>query len=259
VRVVSAPFLLVQLSDPHIGARWAGVDPVARLAAAIEAVRALHPGPDAVLISGDLAENAADAEYEQLKGLLAPLDVPLYVLPGNPDDRAALQRNFDVPDPDSELVQYTADLGPLRLVVLDTTRPGDEVGALDAARLAWLDTALGDAPGTATVLAMHHPPIATGIPAMDSIGLPVADRRAFAEVIARHPQVRRIVAGHVHRTVTGIVGGCPVLIAPSTYVQLELDFESGEIGLTDEPAGFALHALVDGELVSHVLPVATTS
>jgi 3',5'-cyclic AMP phosphodiesterase CpdA len=64
---MSRPFLLVQLSDPHIGADWLGADPVARLAAAVDSVRALRPGPDAVLVSGDLTESAADAEYEQVQ------------------------------------------------------------------------------------------------------------------------------------------------------------------------------------------------
>jgi 3',5'-cyclic AMP phosphodiesterase CpdA len=64
------PFLLVQLSDPHVGADWGGGDSVARLAAAVETVRALEPNPAAVLVSGDLADHAVDIEYEQ--GLLKP-------------------------------------------------------------------------------------------------------------------------------------------------------------------------------------------
>ena len=63
---MSKLFLLVQLSDPHIGAEWGGGDPVAMLAAAVASVRALEPEPDAVLISGDLADTAAAAEYEQV-------------------------------------------------------------------------------------------------------------------------------------------------------------------------------------------------
>ncbi|HEX2084614.1 MAG TPA: metallophosphoesterase, partial [Solirubrobacteraceae bacterium] len=115
-------FLLAQLTDPHIGADWGAGDPVARLAAAVEAVRSARVQPDAVLVSGDLTDHAADAEYEQARSLLASLDVPSYVLPGNHDDRPGLRRHFEVGGNDGEPVQYAADLGPLRLVVLDTTR-----------------------------------------------------------------------------------------------------------------------------------------
>jgi Icc protein len=249
------PFLLAQLSDPHIGAEWVEGDPAARLRAAVESVRTIRPQPDALLVSGDLSENGADAEYEQVGELLAPLRAPLYVLPGNHDDRAALRRHFGLPGSDGEPVQYAVDVGPMRLVVLDTTRPGEDAGTLDSARLGWLDAALAATPDTPTLLAMHHPPLSTGVPAWDGLGLPVADRRALGEVVDRHPQVRRLVAGHVHRTITGEVGGRAVLTVPSTYVQTRLDFCLEEIELVAEPAGFAVHALVDGELISHIQPV----
>jgi hypothetical protein len=103
---------------------------------------------------------------------------------------------------------------------------------------------------------MHHPPVLTGIPAWDELGLPDADRRALADVIERHPQVRRLVAGHAHRLMTGGLAGRSVLTVPSTYVQTRLTFGSDEIELApDEPAGFAVHVVVDGELTSHVQPV----
>ena len=41
---VVRPFLLAQLSDPHIGAEWADGDPVAGLAAAVESVRSMSRG-----------------------------------------------------------------------------------------------------------------------------------------------------------------------------------------------------------------------
>jgi 3',5'-cyclic-AMP phosphodiesterase len=248
------PFFLVQLSDPHIGADWTSDDPVARLAAAIESARAVCPRPDAVLVTGDLTDHATDAEYEQVRELLAPLGDPLYVVAGNHDDRRALHRHFGVPGGDGEPIQYTADLGPWRLVVLDTTRPGEDPGALDADRLGWLDEALPRAQ-TPTLVAMHHPPLRTGVPAWDAIGLAEADRQALGEVIAGHPNVRRIVAGHVHRTITAELAGRAVLTVPSTYIQMSLEFGSHELKLADQPAGFAVHMIVGGELVSHVHPV----
>jgi 3',5'-cyclic-AMP phosphodiesterase len=214
------------------------------------------PTPDAVLVSGDLAEHAADAEYERLRELLAPLQAPLYVLPGNHDDRLALRRHFGLSGAGGEPVQYAADLGPLRLVVLDSTRPGEDEGELDADRLAWLEATLAGAPDTPTLVALHHPPLLTGIPAFDEIGFPAADREALGRVVEGHPQVRRIVAGHVHRAISAELGGRSVLAAPSTYVQARLDFGAAEIELSaDDPPGFAVHAWLDGKLVSHVQPV----
>ena len=252
---MAKPFLLVQLSDPHIGATWADADPVAGLTATVEAVHRLPDAPDAVLLTGDLADHAADGEYEIVRDLVGRLGAPVYALSGNHDDRDALRRHFDLPGEPGTPVQYAVGLGPLRLVVLDSQRPGKGRGELDADRLAWLDAELSAEPDRLTIIALHHPPVTTGIEVWDREGLPAADRRALGDVLRRHPQVRRVAAGHVHRTLAGDLAGAAVLAIPSTYVQARLNFESDEIELVAEPRGFAVHALLDGELASHVQPV----
>ena len=204
----------MQLSDPHLGADWGGHDPAAALAAAVESVQALRPRPTPCSCPATSPSTRQDAEYHHVRELLSSIDAPLHVLPGNHDDRAAFRRHFDLPGMNGEPVQYAADLGPLRLVVLDTTRPGEDPGALDEERLSWLDAELAAAPEAPTVLAMHHPPLTTGIPALDAIGLPAEDRRALAAVVERHPQVRRLVAGHMHRTITAVLAGRAVLVGP---------------------------------------------
>jgi 3',5'-cyclic-AMP phosphodiesterase len=252
---MTRPFLLVQLSDPHVGASWVGRDPVAGLRAAVQSVLRLPDRPDAVLMSGDLAEHGADAEYEIVRDLLSQLGAPVHVLPGNHDDRDTLRRHFDLPGAAGAPVQYAVDLGPLRLVVLDSTRPGEDWGELDASRLGWLDAELAGAPDHATLIALHHPPASTGNAAWDEIGLRVPDRLALGEVLERHPHVRRVLAGHVHRPMTSEIAGRAVFAVPSTYAATRLKFNSGEIELAAEPPGFAVHALLDGELASHVQPV----
>lgn len=251
---MTRPFLLAQLSDPHIGADWAGGDPTAAFASAIETLLSMPVRLDALLVSGDLSEHATDAEYEQVREYLAPLSVPVYALPGNHDDRATLRRHFGLPGSADEPVQYSADLGPIRLVVVDTTIPVEVPGALDAERLGWLDAELSAAPEMPTLVAMHHPAHRTGIPAWDEFGLAREDQTAFVEVVARHPQVQRVVAGHFHRTITAELAGRPALIVPSTYAQLRLSFDS-TAEFVHEPPGFAIHAVVDGEVVSHIQPV----
>jgi Icc protein len=250
---VPVPFLLVQLSDPHIGADWNGEDPVAALREVVEAVVALPNRPDAVLISGDLSEHGSAAEYAAVSQTVAAIGAPVHVIAGNHDDRAALRAAFGLPGQDAGPIQWAADLGPLRLVGLDTTIPGQEGGALGTEPLRWLDAELGRAPAQPTLLAMHHPPIATGVAPWDAIGLPPADRAALARILDDHAQVRGVVSGHVHQTVTASIAGRPVLAVPSTYVQAQLNFSAAEIDLAPGwPRGFAIHALVGRELVSYV-------
>jgi 3',5'-cyclic-AMP phosphodiesterase len=249
------PFLLAQLSDPHVsdddGER------ALALAAAVRSVVAVEPAPGAVLVSGDLTEHGSASEYERVRELLSALTMPVHVLAGNHDDREAMRKSFPLPlAAASEDYRYVARCGPLRLIGCDTTRPGRDDGAFGADRLAWLEARLTEDRDTPTIVAMHHLPLPTGIPAMDALGLPRADRVAIDELIAAYPHVGTIVTGHVHRAVVGTLGGCAVFACPSTWIQTRLDLrEPVRLQVVREPPGFGLHVAVAGELVSHLQPI----
>jgi 3',5'-cyclic AMP phosphodiesterase CpdA len=251
---VAKPTLLVQLSDLHVGANENGVDPVPHLEAVVEAVRALPNRPDAVLVSGDLTDDGAADGYRTARELLEGLGAPLHVLPGNHDDRARLRAAFGLSGQADEPVRYSVDVGGLRLVAFDSNVPGQDPGRYDAERLRWLDAELGAEPGRPTLLALHHPPLATGIEEWDGINLEAGQIPLLAEVVARHPQLRAIVGGHLHRVAASALAGVPVLAAPSTYLQALPDYETEGVELMPHP-GFALHVLRDGELASQVQSV----
>jgi 3',5'-cyclic AMP phosphodiesterase CpdA len=248
--------MLVQLSDLHLRAGENGHGPAARLEHAVRHVAALQPRARAVLLSGDLVDEPSSAVYEQAHELLAPLGLPVHAIPGNHDDRDMLRARFGPgPAPAGAPVQLAADCGPLRLVACDSTVPGSERGELGTARLDWLERTLRERPDTPTLLALHHPPVLTGVRVMDAIALAGKDRLALEALLAEHPQVRAITCGHVHTTMTTAFAGRPLLICPSTNSALRLDlrdrddlpFSSNDVGL-----GFAVHTLLDGRLVSHV-------
>jgi 3',5'-cyclic-AMP phosphodiesterase len=241
--------LLAQLSDPHVRVGPDDAGSARALAAAVDGVLALRTPPDAVIVTGDLAEHAAAAEYARVRELLAPLPMPVHVLPGNVDDADALREHFACES------RYAVACGGLRLVACDTTVPGRDDGRLDEERLAWLRAQLAAEPDAPTIVAMHHPPLLTGIPAFDEIGLPAGDRDALAAVLAAAPQVRRVVAGHVHRAAVGALGGCVVVTAPSTNLQARLEIGARSLDFVDEPAGFALHVARGDDVVSHLQPV----
>jgi 3',5'-cyclic AMP phosphodiesterase CpdA len=256
----------VQLSDTHITRRGQRVedrvDTASALMRAIHAVRQLDPVPLAVLISGDLVESGAPEEYAHLRSLLAALPVPTYLMPGNHDDRAALRAAF--PDhaylatrgDPHEPIQYVVDLPGLRLVALDSTEPGASHGSLCPARLHWLSATLAQQPTTPTLLALHHPPYATHIPGMDALALRDG-REAFIELVRAHPQVQRIVCGHLHRSTQAGIGNTVALSAPSTAHQVCLDLSGKHPPrYTLEPPGLLLHVwAISAPLVTHLLPL----
>jgi 3',5'-cyclic-AMP phosphodiesterase len=240
--------MIAQLSDFHL--RDGEEVPDRALAAAVEAVLALRPLPDAVLASGDLADTPTVAEYERVRRLLEPLPMPVHALNGNHDDPGMLEDCFGSPP------SYSVAIGEgMRLVVCDTRLDGSDAGVLGAERLGWLESELAADRESPTILALHHPPVAIGLTAIDGIGLPHADALALAEMLPRFPQVRRVVTGHVHRASFSALAGCPVVTVPSTNIQARLEFGVNEFNMVDETPGFAVHALVDGELVSHIQPI----
>jgi 3',5'-cyclic-AMP phosphodiesterase len=220
----------------------------------VAALVALDPQPDAVLLTGDLTDDGDPRSYARVRELLAPLAVPVHPIPGNHDDRDALREAFaDHPGVAATggFVQYAVDCDGVRVLMCDTLVPGSPAGSFGEERRAWLAGALD---GTPTIVAMHHPPIPTGIAEFDTIGLPAADVAALAELLGGRDEVLRVVGGHIHRVITATVGGVAVTVAPSAWRQAVLDLGPDGRAVVDEgePAGYALHLLTDGgALVTH--------
>jgi Icc protein len=215
-----------------------------------------------VLLSGDLADDPSDAAYEQAHELLAPLGVPIHAIPGNHDGRALLRAHFLPGDaPTDAPVQFAVSCGALRLVGCDTTLAGSDGGAMGDAERDWLEQTLGEDRETPTLLAIHHPPVLTGIRLMDEIALDANDRAALETLLRSHPQVHAVTCGHVHTTMTTSFAGRPLLICPSTNSAICLDMRPLQRVpfSVSQPLGFAVHTLVDGRLVSHVQAVESSS
>src|SRR3954452_24774331 len=82
LRALARPFILAQISDPHLGEPpIGGVKPKKTLREGLAAIAALPNPVDAILVSGDLAEHAAPEEYALAAELIGALGVPFHVLP----------------------------------------------------------------------------------------------------------------------------------------------------------------------------------
>ncbi|MFO1055643.1 MAG: phosphodiesterase [Dongiaceae bacterium] len=250
--------LIAQITDLHIladeGPLMGQVDSAGCLRRAVATLVALDPHPDVILATGDLVDGGSPAEYAHLRRILAPLRAPLFVVPGNHDSRAPLRAAFadDGYLPAAgDFLHYTVEDWPLRLIGLDSTVPGHPGGSLCGERLDWLAARLDEQPQRPTLLFMHHPPFQTGIGHMD--GMALAEPGRLAALLARHPQVERVLAGHVHRAIHGRVGGTPASVAPSTAHQLTLALRPDEEpSFSLEPPGFHLHLwTAEGGIATH--------
>jgi 3',5'-cyclic AMP phosphodiesterase CpdA len=251
--------LIAQISDPH--ARPKGqlyqdtIDSNGDLAAAIRHLNGLDPRPDLVLLTGDVVDEGRGEEYAMARELLAALEIPVFVIPGNHDERQAFRTAFhdhSYLPVEGQLNYVIADRGPVRVVALDVTLPGQHHGAVDDALLAWLKSALLAEAGRPTIIMMHQPPFACGVPYLDLYQCQGGDR--LANIVSAFPAVERIVCGHVHRFMQLRFAGTSLCTAPSTTTTIALRLRSDAMPASyHEPRACLLHHWKgDTGLITHL-------
>jgi 3',5'-cyclic-AMP phosphodiesterase len=238
--------IIAQLSDTHIthvgGKADLKYETATHLQRAVAHLARLPAPPDVVIVTGDCVDSGSVPEYERFRDLLHPLSMPVYVIPGNHDDRVHLQNIFGTQGtkPMAGFVQYVVDAWPVRLIALDTNVPGHPGGYLCAERLCWLEERLAEAPERPTVIFLHHPPFLTGLQVFDQMGLEGAD--AFGAIVERFPNVERVVAGHTHCAMQRRFYGTLAMTCPSTAHQMFLDLQRVErLAVVMEPPAYLLH------------------
>lgn len=218
--------LIAQLSDLHIrpqGQLYQGVvDANRMLSDAIGHLHRLDRRPDLVLLTGDLVDEGLPQEYAAARALLADLQIPYLVIPGNHDHRGHLRAAFadHAYLPQDGPMHYSVDQHPVRIVALDSTVPGLHHGAIAPEGLDWLRATLAAKPHQPTVLMLHHPPFACGIPYMDTYRY--VDDGPLAEVVGAFEQVQLVVCGHVHRLMLRRWAATVACACPSTTTEIAL-------------------------------------
>ncbi|MEO6991790.1 MAG: phosphodiesterase [Candidatus Baltobacteraceae bacterium] len=217
--------ILAHLTDPHVteaGRRYQIVrDTRAHLARAITRINLLAPRVDAVVLTGDLAQNGYPQQYARLRETLNALSVPYFAIVGNHDRREAFRRAFaDRPwlPPAGDPLDYAVDDFPMRLIALDVVAKGSSGGHIDPRKLTWIAARLAEAPHRPTVFLMHQPPLRTGIRYMDAFGF--VGMEAFGALVARYPNVVGVLCGHIHRTRRWAWSGTTVIAARSSAPQV---------------------------------------
>jgi 3',5'-cyclic AMP phosphodiesterase CpdA len=253
---------LAHISDLHLdGSARAS----ARVRLVMDHLRALPEPPDALLVTGDIADRGDASAYREARALLEA-DFPVLPCPGNHDLRGPLRSELlglsadDSVDSsadgsasgsaDGSPVNYARRIGDVLVLMGDSTQPGRGDGALAPETLAWVDATLRDLdPGVSAVLAFHHPPVPVYHPEPDSF--PLRNPGDLAEVVARHPRLVAIVTGHAHTAAASVLAGRPVVLAPAVTWTLVLPPRPDRLDDRDAPPGLAWHTVRDGRVTSH--------
>tara|TARA_R110002072_G_scaffold1114_3_gene9305 strand:+ start:446 stop:1237 length:792 start_codon:yes stop_codon:yes gene_type:complete len=255
---------ILQISDTHIvpeGALVSGrletAEALARLITRINTVRDQIGPIDAVLVSGDLSDDGSAESYDRFKELLAPLDLPLLVIPGNHDAREPMRAAFADQLPLNGPLDWVKQVGDLTMIGLDTLVEGAGNGTLLPQSLSFLKEALAKAKDAPILLALHHPPFPSGIEFMDTIGLTNCD--SLSTVISGHKGPLRIVCGHIHSMMVSDFAGHIAISAPSPCSTVALDLRAdAPVGFMTLEDGCLLHRWDAGFQTIRIGPVAGT-
>ncbi len=225
--------LVAQISDTHILTK-ASDHSAARLRA--DCLRRCvseinRQKPDAVILTGDTVQHGRPEEYALLRELLAPLEAPLYLVPGNRDDKDELRAafsDFAYLPADGEFLQYAVEDHEIRLVGIDSTLKGERKGRFCPKRQDWLDTTLAEQPDRKAILFIHHPPFDVGDHYIGGYRRP-EEAAALETIVRRHSQVAGLLCGHVHWPIEREWAGTAARIMPSVAVDLRKGVDETEI------------------------------
>jgi Icc protein len=240
--------IVAQLSDIHLDG---SVEAVRRLDAVLSWLRPLRP--DALIVSGDLAEEEHELSYALVRERFEGLGIPFLLVPGNVDDHHQMYEAF-APRfgwPSARPLCVSTSVGGLRLIGLDVTVENAHHG--DAAPvLEWLEGHLRADPSP-TLIFQHQHPFRCGIDGKDRNICFNADR--LAEVIQRAGKhVVALTCGHVHRPMFTSFAGRPASMSPAVARANRLRLDGRESAISDPP-GLLLHHWTAGQLVTHVVSV----
>jgi len=253
--------LVAQVTDLHIG--FDRDNPhelnVRRLNMVIDQLNEMRPRPSLLLVTGDLVERGDDLDgYRHMRSLIGRWEGEVLWAIGNHDGRDQFRSVVpDVPTDDNGFIQYEADHGGLRWIILDTLDRGRHGGMICERRAAWLEARLAERTDDPTVIILHHPPVDTGIDWMSALACEAWVQR-LESVVRPARQVVGMIAGHVHRPIATQFAGKPLAICSSTAPWLALDLEDidpkrpdGRPLIVGDPPAFALHYWNGERLLTH--------
>ena len=215
---------ILHLSDTHLtrepGPNADGIDTRRTLERLLNDCSGVA-GLDAVLVTGDVADDGAPAAYADARALVGEFaearGIPVLWTTGNHDDRKAFADELGFPEAD--FLAAVTEVKGHRVITLDTLVPGKAYGWLGEAQLAWLRSVLATPAPAGTVLAFHHPPIALDVDVQQKLNLLDAADLAAA---VQGTDVRLILTGHFHLQLFGLLDNVPVWVTPGVVNRIDL-------------------------------------
>jgi Icc protein len=248
--MVTRPVRLLHLTDPHLlgdeSLEIYDVNTALSLRRVLRQAGAEPAPPDAILVTGDVADDRSARAYDHFRNQLRGLGTPVLCLPGNHDTPSLMASMLNA---DGFRYCGRSTFGGWTVVMLDSHLPSEPSGLVSTPELERLEVELRASAGSHVLVCLHHPPLPVGSAWLDAVGL--SNGAELLAVIDRHPQVRVVLAGHVHQASDVERGAARFLTTPSTCAQFTPHTENCVMDL--RPPGYRwLNLLPDGSIRTEV-------
>jgi Icc protein len=208
---------ILQFTDTHLyghaDGSLRGVETDSSLRAVIGEAFAQFPRPDALLVTGDIANEDA-LGYKRFRHIFESLNRPVLCIPGNHDDLAAMRGELSAPP---FAIGGAHRFGDWKIIMLDSLEQGRVEGRLSVAELERFERELALSRDQHVMVCLHHHPVPMGSRWLDSVGLSNANE--FWRLIEDYGHVRAVAWGHVHQVFEGTRGKIRLFATPSTCSQ----------------------------------------
>lgn len=219
-------------------------------------VKAMHPAPKFVVLSGDLTNRGDVGSYEAFKALIAEsgLDMPLLYALGNHDTRPGFYKAmFDRTENDQQPYDHDHVFDGLHVIVLDTSVPGKVGGAFEEGQVEWLKSRLDAHPELPKLLVMHHAPMLDlDNMAMEWESLSAADTVKLRELVKGY-NIVGILSGHMHYDRVGTWYGIPVVVGIGQHAAMDVLYLNKGLRMV-KGAGFGICTLRESGLTISFSP-----
>jgi len=210
--------IIAQISDTHIALNSPDAERrVLDFEQTIADINALDPAPDVIIHTGDVVHNGQSDEYAEAIRILAKARAPVFVIPGNKDDRANLRAAFSSEgylETGSNFIEYAVEDYPVRLIAVDTLNIGSNKGDFCARRATGLTDLINAEKARPVAVFAHHPPFAVEV-GPDPLNFETPEMmERLQHTLQRSGRVIAVFSGHVHRGTAGHVGSIPVTVMP---------------------------------------------
>ncbi|WP_111859093.1 3',5'-cyclic-AMP phosphodiesterase [Acinetobacter sp. CFCC 10889] len=239
--------VIIQITDTHLmtdpNESFIGIFPEQNFHAVIAQILQEHPRIDAIVHTGDLAQQATTETYQRYQNYMRSLGIPFFQIPGNHDDINLFP--FLVPNPKPACVE----IGDWCIILLNSAVPHKVDGWIQAEQLNHLENLLTRIQDKFVILACHHHPVDMHSDWIDQHKLKNTEH--LTNVLSQFTNIKAVLFGHVHQESLTVWENIQFLSTPATCAQFKP--LSKNFALDDTAPGYRyLHLKSDGQFESTV-------